>query len=73
MLLNSKIIKKKKFISFLFCKKSLINFYLKNNWIVFDKKKILNKKTRQYNLLLFNKKILSNYNFVLDELTIKFF
>jgi len=72
MLLNSKMIKKNKLVSFLFCKKGLINFYKKNNWYIFDKKKMNNKYKKNYNLLVFNRKILKDCGFTYKELKIKF-
>ena len=72
MLLNSRMIKKHKYISFLFCKKKLINFYKKNYWYIFDKKKMINKYKKNYNLLIFNKRVLKNYGFTYKRLKIKF-
>lgn len=72
MLLNSKVIKKNKRVSFLFCKKNLVNFYKKNNWYIFDKAKMKNKYKKNYNLLVFNRKIFKNFKFNYKNLEVKF-
>lgn len=72
MLLNSRVIKKKKCVSFLFCKKKLVNFYKNYRWYIFDKKKMRNKYKKNHNLLIFNRIILKKYGFSYKRLEINF-
>lgn len=56
MSFNSKIIKKYKYISFLHCKKKLVNFYKKYDWNFINKKIVISDKKSKLNIMIFNKK-----------------
>lgn len=68
MVFNNTIIRETGLFSFLICKKKLINFYIKNNWIKLDKKNIkVMDHTFSSNGMLFNINSKHKYCFYLNK------
>ena len=63
-----KIIKNKKILSLLFCKKDQIKYYEKYEWNIVDKKKYSsNKNYKKFNLMHLGKKIFFREKFILKN------